>query len=272
MKYKLIVADFDGTITDSRLSISQRLKKAVNDFQKEGGVFTIATGRMTSSILPYAKELNISNDLISFQGAMISDYKTGEIFKRTTIDSSLAFEISKFLESFGWYYHTYLLDEYLIEQQTEYTKEYNLFTKCHSKEINNKVSSYIKANNVSPLKFMVIAPSSEIFFIYNEILSEFSDFVLVNTSSPKFVEVINKQVNKGIAVDHIAKKLNIERDEIICIGDSGNDISMIQYAGLGVAVANASNEVKEVANFIAPSCYDDGVSYIIEKFGLEKNI
>ncbi|HHX49176.1 MAG TPA: HAD family phosphatase [Clostridiales bacterium] len=272
MRYKLIVADFDNTITDRSLVISKRLKNAVDDFRKIGGVFTIATGRMTSSILPYAKMLNISTDLISFQGAMISDVKTGKILNMTAMEPFLAFKIANFLESFGWYFHSYLLDEYLIAKETEYTKEYNLFTGAKAKALNNTVSTYIKEKNLSIPKFMVIAPSNENSFISDKITSNFSNSVLVNSSHPEFVEIISNKASKGLAVANVAKKLNIKQDEIICIGDSGNDVSMIEYAGLGVAVENATKEAKNVADLIAPSCQNDGVSYIVEKFGLGKNI
>ena len=88
-------------------------------------------------------------------------------------------------------------------------------------------------------------------------------------STPFFLEFLNKEVNKGVGVELLAKHLGIKREEVMTFGDAGNDLHMIEYAGLGVAMANAFDEVKEAANYITDTNENDGVAKAIEKFILE---
>ena len=102
--------------------------------------------------------------------------------------------------------------------------------------------------------------------IIEMIPEEVSNKYTVVRSAPFYLEFLNKAVNKGAGVAALAEKLNIKQEEVICIGDAGNDIHMIEYAGLGVAMGNAFPEVKKVANFITKTNEQDGVAHIINKF------
>ena len=89
-------------------------------------------------------------------------------------------------------------------------------------------------------------------------------------SAPFFLEFMNKKVNKGVGVELLAKHLNIKQEEIITMGDAGNDLHMIEYAGMGIAMGNATNDIKTIANYITESNNEDGVAKAIEKFVLKK--
>lgn len=268
LKYKLIIADFDDTVVDDKLLLSKRLKNAIDLYRSRGGIFTFATGRVTSSILPYAKELALDGYLISFQGSVVSNINEENIYYKKPIQSSVAYKITKYLEDNSLYFHTYVDDHYLIDKATDYSYKYNQFTSCTMKEIKTNISEYIMEKVLDPIKLMIIDQAENTANIIKEIQDKFGELVYVTNSKPNFIEIIDKDVNKGVGVKYVADSLGINKENVICIGDSGNDVAMLEYAGFAVAVENASNSAKDIADFICPSCSNDGVAYTIERFGL----
>ena len=101
-----------------------------------------------------------------------------------------------------------------------------------------------------------------------ELAASFAGRLNVVRSHPLFVEIISPRVSKGRGVAHLADLYGVSRAQTIAVGDSGNDLSMVQWAGLGVAMGNASADVKAVADWIAPPVSEDGVAAVIERFVL----
>ena len=116
------------------------------------------------------------------------------------------------------------------------------------------------------VKVMFVDKPEIIEEVMGNIPEEVSDKYTVVRSAPYYLEFLHKSVNKGAGVAALAEKLNIKQEEVICVGDAGNDIHMIKYAGLGVAMGNAFPEVKRVADFITKTNDQDGVAFIINKF------
>ncbi|MFW5780226.1 MAG: Cof-type HAD-IIB family hydrolase [Bacillota bacterium] len=267
MKYKMIVSDLDDTLFNKNREITSHTKATINRYIENGGKFVIATGRMTPAVLPYCYELGLKGEVITYQGAATVDIASGKTLNLSKIENKDAIEIGKYIENRGLYYHIYHEDKFIVNKATPYSLRYARLSKVNFVEINYDLSDYMNENNISPIKMMVITEEDKVMPLISEFNREFNKRFLFNTSKKWMVEVVPIASNKGIAVKNLAKKYGIKRNEIICIGDSLNDLAMIEFAGLGVVVENGSPEAKKAADIIAPSNNDDGVAYIINKYG-----
>lgn len=268
MKYKLIAADCDDTILNSSYTYSQRLKKAIQRYVDKGGKFVIATGRMTEGILDYCRDLGLHGEVITYQGAVTADIDSGKILDMNTISYEEAAKVAAYLENKGVYFHLYLGDVFIVDKATERTIGYAEFCKVTYREVHEKLSDFITHNEICPLKLMAFVDPEDTFPLIHELSEHFSHYFIINSSKNFMVEIVPNTVSKGFAVEKLAKKYNIKRQEVICIGDSGNDVSMLKYAGLSFAVSNGTKEAIDAADMIAPSNDEDGVAYVIEEYGL----
>ena len=267
MKYKMIVADFDDTLLNSQRTYSQRIKNIIKKYVDKGGKFVIATGRMTAAVLPYCRDLGLKGEVITYQGGVIADIESGEILEQTHISYLAAYKLALHIEEMGYYYHVYCGDTFIVKNATPQSVRYANLCNVDYVELNYDISKFIFDNKICPVKMMIITEEDNVMPLIKKLSAKYSDTFLFNTSKKWMVEMVPVLVNKGFAVAQLAKKYGIKREEIICIGDSLNDLSMIEYAGLGAVVANGSAEAKAAADIIAPSNDDEGVAYIIEKYG-----
>lgn len=272
MKYKLIVSDLDDTLLNDKLGYSSKLVEAIDEYVAAGGIFTVATGRMTKPMLDISRALKLKGEAISYQGAVICDIESGRIISQTCIPNPTAIEVCNYLEGLGEYYQVYEDDHILVKRCTHYSELYNKYALCRFEEHGEGLIEYIKNSGLCPVKIMIMENPSNIDRHIKELEGVFGDKLLINTSKKWLIEMVNKDISKGKAVAALAAKHGITSDEVICIGDSLNDISMIQYAGLGVCVANGDNYLKTVADYVCPSNNEDGVAHVIYKFGLEKSV
>ncbi len=270
MKYKLIVADFDDTILNSNLEYSQFFVDTVHRYVEAGGAFHIATGRMTSAIIDTARAMGLKGDLLTFQGSIVIDIESGDIVERHGFSVDDAVRIAKAIEKEGEYYHVYDGDNFITAEGNFFSKIYARFSKCAAVEIHRPVSEYIVETGLTPPKMMVMTDPDKVAGLIEKFSAEFSDVAVVNTSKEWMVEIVPKEIDKGKAVARLAQKLGIKREETICIGDSLNDASMLKWAGLSACVANGSEGAKACADVIAPSNDEEGVAYVIRKYGLEE--
>ncbi|NLL56468.1 MAG: HAD family phosphatase [Clostridiales bacterium] len=267
MKYKLICCDLDDTLLDSKGKINEAMKKSIARYVKKGGKFVIVTGRMTYGAIPVAIELGLKGEILTFQGAIVADVETGKILQSIKISTEEAFEISQYLESKGHYFQTYFGDYFITQKASFFTEMYAKISCAEYQESIIPLSKYIIENNIAPPKILICEKEEKIPAILNEVAKKFGDRFLVNTSKPWLVEIVPKSINKGVAVAKLAKKYNIKRSEVICIGDSANDIEMLKYAGLSVVVESGFDQAKKYADVIAPSCDDNGVGWVVDNYG-----
>lgn len=267
MKYKMIVTDCDDTLLNSSLMITEFTKKAVTKYVENGGKFVIATGRMTPAVLPFCYELGLKGEVITYQGAVTADIQTGEIIDITQMGFQDAYEIALHIEKLGYYFHMYYNDTFYVKTKTKYSEDYSKLSQEGYEELNCEISEFIKQNKITPPKMMIITEDDKVMPLIEQLKKEYGTKFLFNTSKKWMLEIVPIVVNKGVAVSKLAEKYNIKQQEVICIGDSLNDLAMIEYAGLGVVVDNGTREAKKAADIIAPSNDEDGVAYIINKYG-----
>jgi Cof subfamily protein (haloacid dehalogenase superfamily) len=269
MRYKLICSDLDDTLIGRKQQFGENLKSSVKEYTDKGGRFCIVTGRMTVGAMPAAKELGLHGELASYQGAVISDIDTGKVVSSNVIDNADAYSIGQYIESKGYYYQTYVGDKFYTETPNSFTEIYGSL--CHAQYVGTKcrLSEFIKENRVAPPKILLMGEPSAIPSVTADLRERFGAKFLINRSKPFIIEIVPHGINKGLAVEFVAKRHGINREDVICVGDSENDLTMLAAAGLSVCVANGSEEVKKNVDVIAPDCDDDPVSWVIRKYGLD---
>lgn len=265
MKYKLVAIDLDDSLLGSDYKISQENKLAIKKAEEKGVIVTIATGRPLQSCLPYVRELGLDVPFITYNGAMVIEGKTMDILYHETIEPEYGMDILELVEEFSPTVLVFADNKLYVNEINERTDRYT------------RISS-MEANLRSDLQSIALKGATKILF-YNEpekvrkmekkIMESLKGKLNYHISKPFFLEVINSNTSKGIALEALAKNIGISSHEVIAIGDSYNDISMIEYAGLGVAVDNAYDEIKSRADYISKSNIDNGVAEVIERFILE---
>ena len=266
MKYKVIALDFDGTILRSDGTVSERTKKAINDFKEKGGKVFLCTGRMFNSIRVEADKVGLSGDIYCYQGAALYDSKTGARKTHTPISNKYLIDICKYFEERNLYFQTYLDDIVFCQKFTEAGDYYyKNFSKGARVATGIPLSEYLTKHPESrPTKILAILNPDEVLGHIDALNEKFGTSVQAMCSNPEFLEVVSNRAGKGNAILNYCKQCGVDVDECIAFGDSINDISMIKTAGVGVAVENARDELKEVADYVCPSNDNDGVAEVIE--------
>ena len=287
--YKLVVVDLDGTILNSYGEISETTKESVKKCLEKGAKIVIASGRPIDSIKTIANELGIEEYFIAGNGALIYDLKKDEIIYENYMKKEKVLEIIKICEDNSISYNVYT-DKTILTTNLKFNVLY-YYKENLKKEENKKTNVSIVENmynyvkNLNEEKFIKITICDESATIFNSIvrtLKEINDVEILEVSHMSrkiikqgteeipieyyYTEISAKNVDKWDAVEYLARKLNIENEEIIAIGDNINDKKMIENAGLGVAMKGSAPDVINVANIVTDSNDNDGVAKILEKY------
>lgn len=267
--YKLIALDMDGTLLNSKKTISKENKEAIKAAKTKGIKVVLATGRPLKGIEKYLKELDLVNDgdfALAFNGALVQETKTGKILSQnymTKDDLNTLYSLSKNLN----------VDIHFLTINECYTPKFNVYSEIES-TLSDIPLNIIDFNNVSNnlpiLKIMLVGSKNKIDKIIKIIPKKLKEKYNVVRSASIYLEFLNKDVSKGYGIEKLCNELNLNKEEIICVGDAENDIHMIEFAGLGVAMENAYDEAKEVANYITKTNDEHGVAHLINKFILNQ--
>ena len=272
-KYKMVVMDMDYTLLNKQKEVSSRNKEALADAMKKGVHLVAATGRIYSSARFYTRLLGMNTPIIASNGAIIKDDYTNKVMFQSILLDEIALEMIKLCRKNGLYCHLYSEDAVYTEKIINISQKYEEWNQTLKKEdrINVKVveslEKTVEEERGKILKAVVVDDDEKkLASIRNEIMS--TEKVSVSQSLKDNLEVMNKGINKGNAIRILGEIYGINREEIIAIGDNENDISMIEYAGLGIAMGNAVDTLKERADYITGNYDEDGVAQAIEKFVL----
>lgn len=267
MKYKAIFSDFDGTLYRNDHTISQANKTAIEDYVNAGGKFIIATGRLYSAIKHHLSDLGLHGEVITTQGAEIYDIATGKQLYAQYLEIDEAMKALQYCEMNDLASPMVYVDNKCYSQFcNEWTKIFAKITGLDLIYTDCKLSEYILLNNFLPSKVLAMIDDNKIDDFIKNGQQKLGEKYDICKSQDFLVEILKSGVNKGTAVKRLCEQYDIGLHEIICLGDSENDIAMLKIAGLGVAVGNAYEHVKQVANYVCESNDDDGVAKTIERF------
>ncbi len=267
--YKLVVLDIDGTLVNSDKKVTQKTIEYIEKASKMGVRFIIASGRTPYGILPIAKEINlekIGGYILAFNGGACINCETMEVLYENFIDKSEMKKLFEFGEKHNIPFMTYNKDVLFTPNET--TKYIDLETRLNHLTI-CRPENFLEEANFDFPKVIFTDDGDRLGGFVDMAVKEFPQFEVCR-SEPFFLEVCPKGIHKATGIKNIIEILGVKREEVIAIGDGFNDITMIEYAGLGVAMGNAQQAVKDVADYVTVSNDEDGVCSVIEEFILKK--
>ncbi len=269
--YKLVAIDLDGTLLNSDKEISERNKTAIHLAQEKGVKVVVCSGRVYAGARLYAKQLESKDPIIACNGAVISENVNGRVLYSSYINKEKCLEIIDVCRKHDIYYHIYAGDTMLTERLGHTSLRY--FEKNKSLpeqdrvdiEVVKSMTDKIKSDTDNVLKFVMVTSEVEQLM---KLRKEVMQITNIDVMSSWFdnIEIVNKGVSKGAALKRLSEILDIPAEEMIAIGDNENDISMLNYAGLGIAMDNGEACAKAAAQYITSSNNEDGVAEAIEKF------
>lgn len=269
MSYKLIAIDMDGTLLNSNNQVSERTRKSIELAKDKGVHIVLSTGRILKSALYYSRSLNLKNPIVASNGAIIVDESANVIFKKP-IDNILVKEIVKIAIERNIYYHFY--DESRFYSHRKVDEVLAFYSEGNGKlsidmTVFEDVEEILQIKDINIYKFLFVDNNREKLI---DLRIELNKLDKIGTSSSwdNNIEAMGFNVSKGEALKELCNKLNIRQDEVIAIGDSENDLSMLKFANLGVAMGNGDESIKKQADYITDSNNEDGVAKVIEKFAL----
>jgi len=264
VNYKMLVLDLDDTLLDDNHRISSRNKELLAKAQSKGVKVVLASGRPTQAMMQYAHELQLAefdSYLISFNGAVVTSLRNNEILFQKSLTTDEIHSLYDFSVANNVHILTYSDKGIISETHSEYIDvEVNLTDIPH-----HKVPSFKTEVTASAVKCILLEEPDYLKKVETKLKAERTD-LSVSRSKPFFLEVMPKGIDKAASIDFLAKKLDIDQREVIAVGNAGNDLTMVKYAGLGVWVDNVSPELRHEADFIVASNNDDGVAEVVERF------
>jgi len=262
---KLVALDLDDTLLNSKLKISPETAAAVRSAVELGVTVTFATGRMYSSALPYARELGLDVPLITYQGALMKTSNSQEVLYNKPVPMDLAREILSFAAEEGLDVNMYLEDSLYVRSGNSSINEYVKLARVPYKAVPDLAEVMVS----EPHKLLIVASPGKIDRLAAELQERWEGKLHLTKSKPYFLEFTHPAATKGQAIDSLAAELGIGREEIMAVGDSYNDLDMIDYAGVGVAMGNAVQEIKDRADYVTRGNNEHGVAEAIRRFVLE---
>ncbi|RCJ39686.1 hydrolase [Nostoc minutum NIES-26] len=266
---KLLVVDIDGTISGQSNTLSEPVKQAIAAAQARGIKVAIATGRMYRSALRFHQEIGSVLPLAAYQGAWIQDPANQKIHRHLPVAREVARQLLDYFEQPQLRsllsVHFYINDQLYVRELTRETQIYA--QRSGIKPI--AVGDLRQVLNNEPTKVLALSDDTD---VINELLGnlrrQYTPAELyLTTSVATFFEATNPFVNKGTAVRYLTEELlGLQSTNVMTIGDNFNDVEMLEYAGIGVAMGNAPTAVQAIAQWVAPNVEEDGAATAIKKF------
>ncbi len=277
LKYKMLVSDMDYTLLNKEKKVSKRNRDAIRKAMEKGVHMVVATGRIYTSARVYARLLGVNTPIIASNGAIIREAAfanlkdTEKTIYKQTLDVEAVKEMVRLSHKYGVFCHFFTEDTIYAEKLVNVSLRYTEWNKYLGEEdqvkirIEEDMENAIVQEKTDILKAVVVDDDdTKLQKLREDIMS--TGVVSASQSMKGNLEVMNRDVSKGNAVKTLAAMYGISREEVIAIGDNENDMSMIEYAGLGIAMGNAEECLKNAADHITCDYQEDGVAEAIERF------
>ena len=265
MKYKLIAMDLDGTLNNDQKVITEKTKAALMAAQETGIRLALASARPSPGLFKERDILRLQDHkgiLMSYNGGRIVDAETGKVLFETAMDLAETRQVLRQLERLPV---TPILDDgaqFYVTDKSGYKVDYE----CRNNNmVCTEVGNLADFLSFAPIKILMSVQPEELKAVQKQIADFLPESLTVVQTAAFYLEVIPKVINKGQGIRDICKVLGIGTEEVITFGDAENDIPMLRAAGMGVAMGNAAQAVKEVADMVTLSNNDDGIAAALEK-------
>ena len=260
---RLAAIDLDGTLLDRAKSISPENRRVIVALVKRGEHIVLASGRMNEATSRYARQLGMANDtpVISYNGALVRTLG-GETWLHRPVAPEPAAWLVDFCHEQGYHLNYYLNDTLYVEHDGEWAKLY----RGRTGSVPNPVTNLAKFRGDRPTKLILIDTRERTDALVAPMKERFGTSLYITKTDDEYLEFMNPEADKGQALAAVAARLGVRRADCISLGDNHNDIPMLQWAGTGIAMENARDDVRSIADVIAPDCEEDGVAVMLERF------
>ena len=271
-RFDLMVLDVDGTLTRSDRTISDMTRDAIVEAQKRGKTIAIASGRSIAGIRGIASGISLEEYggyIIAYNGTTIINCKTGECIFNQTIPNALiqpVYEAALELSVGIMAYNDAAKELIVANGVTSYVRADAEACRVSLREVDH----FMRAVQAPVNKIFVSGDPERMKEVERILQRKFGAQLNIFRSDPYYVELLPKYIDKGVAADKLAKHLDISRERVICVGDSYNDLPMLRFAGMGVAMGNAAQEIREQADYVTAANDQDGIVELIDKFMTER--
>lgn len=264
MEKHLIVLDLDGTLLTDEKKISHMTKQTLQKAREAGHEVMIATGRPYRASAPYYKELNLHTPIVNFNGAYVHHplHQNWQAI-HSPIDMAVVHDV---VDSVHKYAYDNLIAEILDDVYLQRNDEalMGIFNMGNPLIFEGNLKQTLKEN---PTSLLIQAQEDNVGIIRQHLSEVHAELIEHRRWGAPFhiVEVVRKGLSKAVGIDIIAKEMNIPRERIIAFGDEDNDLEMIDYAGVGVAMGNGIAELKSIANEVTLSNMEDGIGKFLQE-------
>lgn len=266
MNYQLIVLDLDGTLTNSKKEITPRNRETLIRIQQEGIRLVLASGRPTYGIVPLANELRMNEFggfILSYNGGEIINWETKEMIYENVLPNEVVPVLYECARDNKLSILTYDGAEIITEHsQDPYVQKEAFLNKMAVRETND----FLTDITLPVAKCLIVGDAEKLIPVESELCVRLQGKINVFRSEPYFLELVPQGIDKALSLAVLLKEIGVKREEVMAIGDGFNDLSMIKFAGMGVAMGNAQEPVKKAADYITLTNEEDGVAAAIEKW------
>ncbi|MFE5319756.1 Cof-type HAD-IIB family hydrolase [Paenibacillus sp. NPDC056579] len=261
----MLVTDMDGTLLDSGKTISRENREAIHRFVDEGGIFTLATGRIASSVQRFADTLPLGAPAILYNGAMIYDFAEGHVVWQRTLHDAVQPVLRQVMDKFPE-----LGVEIYCGEEPYFIQENRITEKHRSLEHFNRPRTEDWLQLTDPWIKVLLAWEPERMNEVEAFVTQFKEPLTWVRSDDKYLEILAEHTTKGHALEELMRMTGIDVSRCIAMGDHLNDLEMLRRAGVGVAVANAHASLMDVCNRTCKHHNEHAVADVIE--WLEKEV
>ncbi|MDO4943269.1 MAG: Cof-type HAD-IIB family hydrolase [Lachnospiraceae bacterium] len=259
--YKAVFSDIDGTLLNTSHKIPERTRKKIKELQAEGVPFTLVSARMPKGMEEIRDELGAKSPMVCYSGALVVDEAKNSVYS-TFLSSDMAKKVYHMVKEGGWeiVLNLYSNDHWYVEDlNDDWVKGEMEITGIEAEECSFRMAEVYEEVH----KILCMGERDEIKALEEKLISEFPD-IRIYRSKDTYLEIMSMQASKSNAIRILEEKFQISREETIAFGDSHNDIDMLDYVGLGVAMGNADSEVKDAADIITDSNDQEGLRKVLE--------
>lgn len=270
MERKALVMDIDGTLTNSKKEISPATKTGIRRILERGHLAVLASGRPAYGMRRYERELELEKYggyLLSHNGARIIACGTGEVLYQKALPPEILPELYDFAGKNGCGLATHSEDTVISAFVPD---RYVTFEAGINSMPVRQVEDFLTYVDFPMYKCFMTAEPEKAAVLEHVLRERCGKMATIGRSEPFFIEIVPVNVDKGDSLRRLMEMTGIKRENVICCGDGFNDVSMIRYAGVGVAMGNAQPELKEAADYVAGGNDEDGLTEVIDKFILKE--
>ncbi|MBO8170542.1 MAG: HAD family phosphatase [Bacillaceae bacterium] len=264
MNYKMVMIDLDDTLLTDELTITPETREAIQKAVQKGVIVTLATGRMYASARPIAARLGINVPIITYQGALVKGLLDRKTLYEKKVAPSIARVVYDIAVDQGLHLQIYQNDTLYVQEDNEKVRQYS-----HVAGVPYNVEKDFPSLLENPsTKLLYFEDPVKLDEIKIELVRRFGDKAYITKSKPYFLEILHPDASKGQAMRFLSDYFDVPLSRTIAIGDSYNDLDMLETAGLGVAMGNAVDSLKEKADYISATNNENGVKQVLDEFVL----